>query len=214
MLNREFSPDRFVWPDKCCANGHNAPRYISNGACYECQAQRRAKYRASDKGRSASQLQFARYYQRNKQSLVDAANERRAADPSASAKASTKWKAKNADRVAAYARDYVRANRAIKAAAAARYSARKRRAIPAWADQAAIRSFYVEAARLTALTGVEHEVDHVLPLAGRTVCGLHVETNLRVIPAVDNRRKYNKFSADIQGYARLVEQRLASEQAA
>lgn len=59
----------------------------------------------------------------------------------------------------------------------------------AWGNQAVIDAFYIESKRLTLLTGVKHEVDHVYPLQGRLVCGLHVEWNMRVVPSVENRRK-------------------------
>jgi hypothetical protein len=39
------------------------------------------------------------------------------------------------------------------------------------------------------ITGFEWHVDHVLPLAGKDVCGLHVWSNLRVIPKIENLRK-------------------------
>lgn len=42
-------------------------------------------------------------------------------------------------------------------------------------------------------TGTRHEVDHIVPLKGKTVRGLHVETNLRVIPHTENRQKGNKL---------------------
>lgn len=64
-------------------------------------------------------------------------------------------------------------------------------ATPAWADHAKIRDVYAEAARKTRETGIKHEVDHVFPLKGRMVSGLHVHFNLRVIPMLDNRRKFN-----------------------
>jgi hypothetical protein len=67
------------------------------------------------------------------------------------------------------------------------------RATPGWADSAAILAVYENAERLTKETGERHEVDHEIPLQGKNVCGLHVETNLRVITATANRRKGHKF---------------------
>jgi hypothetical protein len=58
---------------------------------------------------------------------------------------------------------------------------REARATPPWADRAAIRAMYREAKRLSKLTGEMHVVDHIVPLDGKLVCGLHVEWNLRVI---------------------------------
>lgn len=67
------------------------------------------------------------------------------------------------------------------------------RRTPAWANQEAIRAIYDLAHRLTDETGVPHHVDHEIPLQGELVSGLHVENNLRVIPATENIRKRNKF---------------------
>lgn len=70
---------------------------------------------------------------------------------------------------------------------------------PPWANKKAIAAIYAEARRRTRETGVEHHVDHVIPLRGRTVSGLHVETNLRVVEAVINRRKHNRFNQEDDG---------------
>lgn len=67
------------------------------------------------------------------------------------------------------------------------------RATPAWADRGAIRAVYDEAIRLTNRTGVRHEVDHIVPLNGERVSGLHVHWNLRAIPHHINRAKSNQF---------------------
>lgn len=63
----------------------------------------------------------------------------------------------------------------------------------AWADRCAIAKIYAEAERLTRETGVAHHVDHIIPLQGRYVSGLHVESNLRVIPWQENLRKANRY---------------------
>ncbi|HRH28262.1 MAG TPA: hypothetical protein PKV17_05720 [Aquabacterium sp.] len=71
--------------------------------------------------------------------------------------------------------------------------AKRLRRFPAWADRKALANFYHEARRLTLETGVTHEVDHVIPLVGDLVSGLHVETNLQVLPKDMNRKKSNTY---------------------
>jgi hypothetical protein len=68
------------------------------------------------------------------------------------------------------------------------------RAMPPWADVRAIAEVYRQADEVTKATGVPHQVDHIVPLQGRTVCGLHIPWNLQVIPAKENQRKFNKLS--------------------
>lgn len=84
----------------------------------------------------------------------------------------------------------------VNAANAARYAA-KLRATPKWANLDAIECFYEEAERLKASTGAAYEVDHIVPLRSKIVCGLHCEANLRVIPSFDNRSKGNRTWPDM-----------------
>lgn len=69
---------------------------------------------------------------------------------------------------------------------------RVKRATPWWADLQAIRAVYRKCAEITVETGTEHNVDHVIPINGKRVCGLHVHWNLQVIPGIDNQKKSNK----------------------
>lgn len=77
------------------------------------------------------------------------------------------------------------------------HSAKRRclqlQAIPPWADEGKIKEFYTQATRLTKNTDIRYSVDHIIPLQGKLVCGLHVETNLRVIPYAENLSKGNRF---------------------
>ena len=77
--------------------------------------------------------------------------------------------------------------------------AKKINATPAWltpTQKAEMLGFYTESRAVTEQTGVEHEVDHIVPLRGRLVCGLHVPWNLQVITASQNASKGNRFSPE------------------
>lgn len=90
---------------------------------------------------------------------------------------------------------HAKANPAWKASTVAKRRARIARAIPPWVGRGELRQiqkFYEAARKRSDETGVPHEVDHIYPIAGRNICGLHVPQNLRVIPKSENRRKSNK----------------------
>ena len=75
------------------------------------------------------------------------------------------------------------------------YSARRaglKTATVAFSDRKEIKKIYQQCALTTKDTGIKHEVDHIIPLKGKYVSGLHVHWNLQIIKAVDNRSKSNK----------------------
>lgn len=93
-----------------------------------------------------------------------------------------KWKAENREKVARYR-------------GARRASLLER--TPAWltdSDWRKIDALYAEAAERTSRTGVIHHVDHVIPLQGPLVSGLHVPGNLQVLTGEENLRKGNRWS--------------------
>lgn len=67
------------------------------------------------------------------------------------------------------------------------------RAIPLWANLDAIAAVYERARQM----GMEVHVDHIVPLLGKSVCGLHCEVNLEVVPASVNLRKNNRHWPDM-----------------
>ena len=69
----------------------------------------------------------------------------------------------------------------------------RRMILAPWADSRAVRAIYAKARRITRETGVPHHVDHVIPLQGEYVSGLHVETNLRIVEGAENLRKGNRY---------------------
>jgi len=67
-------------------------------------------------------------------------------------------------------------------------------ATPSWADKTKMRLVYKLASNLNRLHGAEkYHVDHIIPLQGKRVSGLHVHNNLQIISAVANKSKFNKW---------------------
>jgi hypothetical protein len=59
----------------------------------------------------------------------------------------------------------------------------------------AILDYFKEAARLRELTGRVHHVDHIVPLRGKNVSGLHVPWNMQVLEGTENLRKNNRHES-------------------
>ena len=129
--------------------------------------------------------------------------------PCANAKA-RKWQAENKERhlenlrrsrekpeqkarIARHGAEYRRKNAGKVCHWARKYQAARLQRTPLWADEQAIEAFYEEAKRLEELTGIKFHVDHIIPLQGESVSGLHVETNLQLLPAHENIGKSNSF---------------------
>ena len=108
------------------------------------------------------------------------------------------WVAANRERHNAKCNRWAKANPdKVNARTARRYAA-KTQATPEWLsedDQWVIVEAYDLAQLRTKMLGGKWEVDHVVPLRGRGVMGLHVPWNLRVVPMQQNRRKSNILSS-------------------
>lgn len=106
------------------------------------------------------------------------------------------WSKANPDKCVARSRRYQQRHPEKAVAAVMKREALKRQAYAPW-DKELTDFVANEAAHLCRLrlaaTGFKWHVDHIIPLAGESVCGLHVWNNLQVIPAVLNIKKQNKM---------------------
>lgn len=103
------------------------------------------------------------------------------------------WYERNKEQHLVNSKEWYAANRHRKLATTTAREERCRLATPVWADREAIVALYAQAKRMTQETGVQHDVDHIVPLRGKTVSGLHIPVNLRVIPSPENKRKAAKL---------------------
>jgi len=113
------------------------------------------------------------------------------------------WRAANAEKCKELKRSWIERNKDYYLARSAEYESIKRAsftsATPSWANKFFIREIYHLCGLRTKLTGVKHHVDHIIPIQSKLVCGLHVENNLRVIPARINIIKSNHLQESLYG---------------
>lgn len=105
------------------------------------------------------------------------------------------WRARNKEKRKAVCKSWNERNPAKRAEQLARRRAKI--VTPRWADPKAIAGFYKMAKKIEAETGLKHHVDHIVPLNSPLVCGLHVESNLQIIPASENVLKRNLVWPDM-----------------
>ena len=155
--------------------------------------ERNRKYRLKKNGFTGANLsircipldpkvQWAIYYERNKNTISETQRVYRKKNYEALKQAWDDWYSKN--RPSQVEKATMRRRKVV-------------RATPIWLTDEhrhEISSIYRECIRVAVETGVPHHVDHIVPIAGRNVSGLHVPWNLSVIPAIDNIRKSNKHA--------------------
>jgi hypothetical protein len=104
-----------------------------------------------------------------------------------------KWQKNNRQKKADSQRQWLNKNAEIHTAKEAKRRAIKLNATPMWADLNAIKTEYQLAKWCSDVTGMSYHVDHIIPLNGKGVCGLHVHWNLQVLPAELNLLKGNRY---------------------
>jgi hypothetical protein len=170
---------KYYFTGKPCKKGHVCERLVSCRNCKECSLEEK-KYRNAWKERNKNHIkkQYKEYRERNSEYLKKYHSQKYLKNRQHLLDGNKKWRKENPGKSAAIVRN--------------RQSAQMQRT-PKWADKTSIRNVYEEAARITKETGILMHVDHVIPLQGKFVSGLHVACNLQILSAKENVRKHNKF---------------------
>lgn len=149
---------------KPCSKGHTAERYTGNKTCVVC----------------ADALALTHYYK----------------DPAKRVRQAKEWRQANRAQYNATQRKLRPKYRAVINSWTAAYRQAKIDRIPPWqsaTDRLEIETIYAYCAGLRE-AGLDYHVDHIVPLRGENVSGLHVPWNLQVISGVENMSKGNTFN--------------------
>ena len=176
---------KHYFTNKPCKRGHIVPRE-TKGTCTQCRVEdaardyeKRAVYFAEFNKTDRAKANKRRYYEKNRALIIAKAASQPKDRRSAARK---KHKAENPELYRAHT------------------NARRKRfkeATPPWLtkdQKKQIRGLYLQAQQISKVTGQQYEVDHIIPLLGENVSGLHVPWNLQVILANENRIKNNKIA--------------------
>ena len=160
----------------CCRNGHIAVRN-KHGQCLECVRACTRKYQS-----------------KNREKAVVYAKEWQTRNPEKAKLHRQNFYRNHKDEILLKAKAWCQNNPEI-VNKISRVNAAKRRAllrlrIPRWSDLRLIRNFYDNCPS-------GYEVDHVVPINGKSVCGLHVPENLQYLTLKENRRKGNLFIEEL-----------------
>ena len=163
-----------------CKESLPVSSFVKNGqqktglhpSCKDCDRERKRQY--SYANRERLRLYSKKHYKDNKQEY----NERGAI-----------WRKDNPDKTRKHVRNY---------------QCKKTKATPIWfgeLDDFILEESFSLADTRENLTGIKWHVDHIVPLQGKEVCGLHVGNNIQVIPASENLSKSNKYDLEVDfGY--------------
>ena len=162
---------------KPCKHGHVSERYTRGNQCAVCSNLRAIQYGKENK--EATRRRSRKFYDANKELCK---------------LRTVEWQRKNKERHAEKSKRWKQKNKPHLAFKSMQRRKHVRVATPPWANMDSIKLKYVEAQTMGFVSGVSHHVDHIVPLQGETVCGLHVHYNLRAIPATDNVKKGNKHA--------------------
>lgn len=195
LVSRKEAIDRklkWYFTGKPCVRGHISKRNI-NGNCLKCKTLHDKKYCESHAKQVASYQKD--WKSKNKESIKIALSAYYEVNKKRICMRVRGYKLANKENIKIKAIEYrEKFQYKLNALSAKRYATKKQRT-PPWLTKKhliEILEFYEKAQFLSKETGIAHHVDHIVPLLGKKVSGLHVPWNLQVLTASENTSKGNR----------------------
>lgn len=141
----------------------------------------------------------ARYRDKNQEQIRATDRAWLDANPDRRMQVCATYRLNNVDKEREYRKAYHANNPGLRRARLAQYRSALVRATPMWFcenDKKLFKQFCEKAELLRRDAGEVWHVDHVIPLQGKSVCGLHISGNWQLLPARENLSKGNKFNGD------------------
>jgi len=153
----------------------NRPSHMS--ACKSCLTKQSVAYQMSNPEKSKTKAEKWRRANPEKHKLIWTRHREQNADIMRQRCAD--WRSKNRETANRLSREWAAANPEKCAAFSAKRRASTLNATPVWADLKAIKVEYELAKWCSDVMGIKYHVDHIIPLQGKNVCGLHVHNNCK-----------------------------------
>jgi hypothetical protein len=193
---------------KPCKHGHVVERAVSAGNCTKCAKQTNKNWKnnnleakniihkkAADKYRQNNKEKITEasveYYIKNKKKINAANKTYRENNSEKMKERNRKYYHDNIEKEHIRSKTYRENNKGKGVARNAKRRAAKRLAVPKWHEESQIKLLYIKRDELSKLWNIQLHVDHIVPLQGENVCGLHCWDNLQLLEATLNISKSN-----------------------
>jgi hypothetical protein len=188
---------------------------MNNKFCYKCNQNKPLESFGKNKSKKdglsteckpCKKLQDRSYYKNNIEQVKQSAKQYRELNPEKVSQAKRNcylkdkekyknmknaWRKANPEKIYEYQKAYKQSNLGKANSWLAEYRASKLQATPSWYEEKLIKTVYTKAKEWG------FAVDHIVPLKGETVCGLHCWSNLQLLDPMLNSEKGNRYWPDM-----------------